>query len=751
MPPARVSRRAPALAVPVLSLALFLVLGTRTAAAQPKGSKDATSNGKGDSESNTELAKPSDKAKKKNEAFAAPFLSAKLPDRLEESPAIITVYSSEFIENFGFRTLNDLLQVTPGYEPRQASWMVGTATRGVMTTSLLLLDGTSLNSHLTNVYPAGWGLDLSNYKRIEVISGPGGVLWGAHSLLGVINLISLNGADIDGARASVQLGSLGLQRYRLKAGKRWGKLDAFLSATMTFFRGANVQIEEATGSTLSYGGKFTKGRTGTTQNKQDMYLEVEGKVRYGDFTLFGRLPFSRAYYQVSQEGGLLDYNDNGFHRSDNWLTYLSYASNFFNNAISVLAKAYVYNHKRVLDNRLWSHSSTFPQGFGIYLDDGTALKIGGVAEGAWKYIGSIAGTPLENTLIVGADWWRESVSGATVSTADPLGPYKAPQSLIPNRAELIFSAYGHEELRLLDRIALSGGARANVAQSYAFEVLFSANAVGRLFGKTYLKGSLARGLRPPTMAERYGTAPFSRPRGTFLDTSGNLAMKAATSTAYQLELLSKVEKLGPVDTLTMRADFAFTQVKNIRRYEAQVIDSTLYSMDRIDWNIFSGEFRADAQFGKLLRAWAAYSYIGVGLGSRGASVDIETQHGGPQHVWAFGTNVRFLRYFSAMARCSISADIRASQIRLDPSLAAGGQSAKLDVAPRVLLSAGLFVNRIFRDLELSLVAYNMLDRRYSYYPFFNAPPRTSLATGGQIVSYPQPGANVIFSAQMSFL
>src|SRR4029079_180548 len=44
------------------------------------------------------------------------------------------------------------------------------------------------------------------FKRVEVISGPGGVLWGSNSLLGIINVITKDAEDVDGVEVGVDAG-----------------------------------------------------------------------------------------------------------------------------------------------------------------------------------------------------------------------------------------------------------------------------------------------------------------------------------------------------------------------------------------------------------------------------------------------------------------------------------------------------------------------------------------------------------------
>ena len=50
------------------------------------------------------------------------------------------------------------------------------------------------------------GKTLETIKSIEVVTGPGGVLWGANSFLGIVNLISKDADDINGLEAGIGYG-----------------------------------------------------------------------------------------------------------------------------------------------------------------------------------------------------------------------------------------------------------------------------------------------------------------------------------------------------------------------------------------------------------------------------------------------------------------------------------------------------------------------------------------------------------------
>ncbi|MCB9557718.1 MAG: TonB-dependent receptor plug domain-containing protein [Deltaproteobacteria bacterium] len=703
------------------------------------------------------MSSPSDekKAAQKGEEY---FLRLeKLPKRLEESPVIITVVDNEFIRDFGFRTLSELLRTTPGFDARTSSWLDTPATRGIGRASLLMIDGTPINSHLTNLFVSGFGLDLWPYKRVEIVSGPGGVLWGASSMLGVVNLITRDGADISGVRGRVEFGSFGHQRYSVMAGERWGDVSGMVAVNFLLRRGANVEIEDPTTDVASFGGSYAwLGQSGLTSNENDYSVETIAKLRYKHFALFARIPYSNFHYQTSTHGGVLAPQDNGARQSDDWLINLTYAQNFQTTGIGVLAKGFFYRNLLVFDQRLWSGSTLatngslipnpqYPNGFGFFKDQGRAFRIGGIGEVSWTAkLG-----PLKNKLIAGSDLTVETINGAKVSQSDSDGLYSTFAPFIEDASTMVASGYAYDEITGFDRFAVAGGARYNYADSYQSRLLLSASAVARVWRKNYVKFSIAQGLRPPTMAHRFGLAPEAAPRGDYQWPDNTpFPMVPATSTAWQVEVNTQMlSDVGPIDKFFARGDLAVTSVSDIKVLEPALHDpGTSYWLPRLDRNILSAEARLDVLFKGGHRFWLSYGYTRVTDDLTGERVP---QHG-PRHTVSAGAYASIGKRLRLVARTSIDLEIYRSLLEQSAVSSTGGESV-LDMAPNVYdVTLGVVARNIFRDLALSLFVYNLFDQKYSYYDHRTIPDFVTLGNrAGQPVAFTMPGINVLFSARMS--
>lgn len=140
--------------------------------------------------------------------------ASKEPEQVWRTPAAIYVLTQEDIRRSGATSIPEVLRLVPGVEVARIDsdhWAVGIrGFGGEFSKSLLvLIDGRSVYSPLfAGVY---WQLQdtvLEDIDRIEVIRGPGGTIWGANAVNGVINIITKSTKDTHGVLVSTSGGNL---------------------------------------------------------------------------------------------------------------------------------------------------------------------------------------------------------------------------------------------------------------------------------------------------------------------------------------------------------------------------------------------------------------------------------------------------------------------------------------------------------------------------------------------------------------
>lgn len=121
---------------------------------------------------------------------------------LRSAPGIVTLITREEILDSEARDLMDLLERVPGFYPGfDVTGVVGVGVRGAWAYEgklLFLLDGMELNESLYGNFPILNHLPLASIKRIEIVRGPGSVVYGGFAELAVINIITLDGSDLQG-------------------------------------------------------------------------------------------------------------------------------------------------------------------------------------------------------------------------------------------------------------------------------------------------------------------------------------------------------------------------------------------------------------------------------------------------------------------------------------------------------------------------------------------------------------------------
>jgi iron complex outermembrane recepter protein len=123
------------------------------------------------------------------------------------SPAAVFVITNEMIRRSGATCIPEALRMAPGVQVSQVNsnaWAI--AIRGFNSAYsnklLVLIDGrTVYNPDFAGVYWDAQEVLLEDVERIEVVRGPGGTLWGANAVNGVINVITKTAKDTQGTYA----------------------------------------------------------------------------------------------------------------------------------------------------------------------------------------------------------------------------------------------------------------------------------------------------------------------------------------------------------------------------------------------------------------------------------------------------------------------------------------------------------------------------------------------------------------------
>jgi iron complex outermembrane receptor protein len=253
---------------------------------------------------------------------------AKKEQKVSATAAAIYVITEEEIRRSGVTTIAEALRLAPGVTVSRIdgnSWAIGIRGfgSGLSRSVLVLIDGRSVYTPLfAGVFWEVQDTLLEDIDRIEVIRGPGGTIWGANAVNGVINIITKSATETQGLLATAGGGSEEKGFGSLRYGGKIGQNFSYRFYGKGFRRDGQFtpHLSDADDWQQGQGGFRTdwnlpEGNSLTVQG--DMY---QGKARMRDQVSSFSAPFSTI---VEKDTGL-----SGMNLLGRWSRTLSDTSDF---------------------------------------------------------------------------------------------------------------------------------------------------------------------------------------------------------------------------------------------------------------------------------------------------------------------------------------------------------------------------------------------------------------------------------------
>jgi len=498
--------------------------------------------------------------------------AAKAVTTVQEVPAIVTVITAEDIQRRGLRFVNQVLANVPGW---METTMWGNAVpmpmvRGVQQAALLLHDGVSMFDPWLNFSSFNRSQPLETLKRIEVVTGPGGVLWGANSFLGIVNLISKDGDDVNGLEVSAGYGDGPGNKQDVKTYALFG--HSFFGGKLKIFQ--HVSYESYIGPEWPLPKLVTPWTWGATVQpdpERSWIVIVDGKYSLGPVSLYYSIPFAQMSSQLSfldspdRLGGITIFDRYGI---------LEYKQRFFADKLSITAKGYYTQFVRNVHSRVFSDSALLPpftDAQGRPNPGGFQVEANGLDQRYGGIVDADLTLPYHLRLLGGAEAFHESVSGADVRVPSPQGngyfgficPVDAgnvqvlecPRVVTYDVNRTVLAGYVHAQWRPIRPLIFEGGVRLQQAfgsRPYALTPLYSAAAVWNFISGYHLKVNYATGFRAPVFNNT-----DSAQGG--LNWGVNPHLLNEKSQAFQAEINGRVlRNRGMFQEVELRVDYAYT-------------------------------------------------------------------------------------------------------------------------------------------------------------------------------------------------
>lgn len=239
--------------------------------------------------------------------------AAKGVTTVQEAPAIVTVITSDEIAERQFTGIEAIMDMVPGWYRVSVfhSQFPLPLVRGQAQAVQFLHDSVSLYDPFVNAPSTSRVLPVELIKRVEAITGPGGVLWGSNSLMGILNVITKDAEDVDGTEVGITLGHGDGDRRVMHAyamtgitNLLGGAMKVFAHGSFETYQGANHSfpmlvlhqpLPQPESANL-YGPLLSA-------NPQQSYVfNFNGKVTVGKLQLRFSVPFGERHNPVGLSG-----------------------------------------------------------------------------------------------------------------------------------------------------------------------------------------------------------------------------------------------------------------------------------------------------------------------------------------------------------------------------------------------------------------------------------------------------------------
>lgn len=220
-------------------------------------------------------------------------------ERLSQTAAAVSVVRQDDIRRSGATTLADAMRLADGLDVARfdgRTWAISARGFNITTANklLVLMDGRTLYSPLF----AGtfWDVQdalLADIERIEVIRGPGGTIWGANAVNGVVNIITKDAAATRGSAVFLATGTEINAIASARHGGRMGRTGSYRVYGKYRRRGANAFASGESANDplqLGQGGfRLDSGDGGASRwsLQGDMYRGTEGLFDRDDTDVSG--------------------------------------------------------------------------------------------------------------------------------------------------------------------------------------------------------------------------------------------------------------------------------------------------------------------------------------------------------------------------------------------------------------------------------------------------------------------------------
>lgn len=592
------------------------------------------------------------------------YSASKHLQKASDAPSSVTVITADEIQNYGYRSLAEILESVRGfyidYDRDYSSVGVrGFARLGDSNNRILvLIDGHRINDNVFGQPYIGTEFlaDVDLIERVEIIRGPSSSLYGADAFFAVINVITRKAPQLKGAELSFATASFGTYQGRASYGGQYKGVDLLLSGTFYNSQGQTLFYPQFDSPATNYG---------ITQNTDyENFQQILTTISFHGFTLQGLFRARDKGVPTAYYGGL--FNDP---RTRN-LDYHQYLDLSYQHSVGdnwdLTARA-SYDQARL----------QAPVAYSTGLPDGsTTVDTYSFRGNWWDSEVKLSRTLFEKHKITLGTEITDNVR-QDQGDYSPLGNIFV---AVP-ASSVIWALYGQDEFAIVHNLTLSAGLRYDHYSDFGGTTNPRLGLIYHLFPPTTLKLLYGTAFRAPEPFE------LTPDYGSIYDNNLNLGPEEIRSVEGIVE-----QEFGPHFTL---AGSVFRNwISDLISLETNPVDNQLIYLNSGKANATGVELELDGHLSDGLQGRASYSYI---------DAEQPTTHqilaNSPQHL------------------VKVNLSVPMAQRRLFASLDAQYTSSSLTLAGNTVngfsvANVTLLGHTLGKHLDLSGSVYNLFNKKY---------------------------------------
>jgi iron complex outermembrane receptor protein len=517
---------------------------------------------------------------------------SKRPEEVWHTGAAVHVITHDDIKRSGATSIPEVLRLAPGIEVARIDsdhWSIGVRGFGDQFSKslLVLIDGRSIYTPLfAGMYWPAHDALLDDVDRIEVIRGPGGTIWGADAVTGVINIITKSAADTRGAVVTAGAGNVdhGIGAFRYGGGDSTHAYRVYAKGAS---RGAEDHADDA--SFDDWWTTQTGFRADVTPNSEDTFT-LQGDLSKGSHGQRVTVPSFSPPAQVPLDGNLDAFGVNLRARWDRTIT----AQRGFH------LQAY-FDRTSWLAPHFGEQRNTFDVDF---VHDATVAA--------------------RHTITAGA--------GARVSPSHFIQMIPSLNFTPGDETSSVYSAFAQDEIALVpDRLWLTAGSKVEHNSYTGFEVQPDVRAVWMPHADQSIWGAVTRAVRTPSRIENaivstaYSTTTVVP---IYLRINGNADFQAERTLSYEAGYRARPVPRTYVDIAAFHNVHRGLGSFGLGNVSLEQTPSPLHAVaDVVYVNGVNGtsdgfEVSPDWQLSPALQLRGSYSFVRFDLSNAPDSIDV---------------------------------------------------------------------------------------------------------------------------------